>query len=178
VSDSPPALSIGFLTVFQDSTGHVGGYLVTNGWGRPIEFRLTSAVQPTRVQQALYGPGITEYVQAELIGKTLIEKTAAQPLLIVTNGPTAVNVRPYINMPVIGVSPDADAPPPFGMLTMAHPRCRGSIYYPARFADDRPAIDRLLAGIDSSVDLLEPFVRVREAMAEARRMGGATRAAA
>lgn len=178
VSDSPPALNLGFLTVFQDPTGHLGGYLVTNGWGRPLEFRLTTAVQPTKVQAALYGPGLSDYVQSELIGKTLIEKTSTPPMLVVTDRPGTTAVRPFLNVPVIAVSLEADGPPPFGMLTMSHPRCRGSIVYPARHADDGPTIERLLNAVDSSVDLLEPFHRIRDAMSEARKTGGIARAAA
>src|SRR5581483_8078339 len=43
-SDGP--LHIGFLTVLHEASGYLGGYLVTNVWGRPVEFRLSSAVQP------------------------------------------------------------------------------------------------------------------------------------
>ena len=75
----PPPVALGFLTVLHDPTGGLGGYLVTNAWGRPLEFRLTTAVQPNRVQQILYGPTLTEYLHADLIGKTLVEKTATQP---------------------------------------------------------------------------------------------------
>src|SRR4051812_23734213 len=47
---------LGFLSVLQENGGFLGGYLVTNYWGRPVEFRLSTAVQPNRVQQILYGP--------------------------------------------------------------------------------------------------------------------------
>ena len=50
-----PALNLGFLTVLNEPSGYLGGYLVTNVWGRPLEFRLSTAVQPNRVQQILYG---------------------------------------------------------------------------------------------------------------------------
>src|SRR5262249_20078249 len=73
---SPAVVTLGFLGVLQEPSGWLGGYLVTNGWGRPLEFRLTTAVQPNRVQAALYGPTLSEYLLADLIGKTLIEKTA------------------------------------------------------------------------------------------------------
>ena len=52
----PAHLHLGFLTVFAEPTGYLGGYLVTNSWGRPLEFRLSTAVQPNKVQQILYGP--------------------------------------------------------------------------------------------------------------------------
>ena len=67
-SHSPP-VALGFLTFLQEPSGWLGGYLVTNGWGRPLEFRLTTAVQPNRVQAALYGTTLTEYLLADLIGK-------------------------------------------------------------------------------------------------------------
>ena len=47
-----PGNNLGFLTILQDPAGTLGGYLVTNLWGRPLEFRLTSAVQNTLAAQA------------------------------------------------------------------------------------------------------------------------------
>ena len=87
-SPSSP-IAVGFLTVLQESSGWLGGYLVTNGWGRPLEFRLTTAVQPNRVQAALYGATLNEYLFADLIGKTLVEKTATKPQLVVTDSAAA-----------------------------------------------------------------------------------------
>ena len=68
--------NLGFLTVLRDGSGFLGGYLVTNPWGRPLEFRLSSAVQPNRVQQILYGESLEPYIYADLLGKTLVDKTA------------------------------------------------------------------------------------------------------
>ena len=48
----PSRLHLGFLTVFAEGTGFLGGYLVTNSWGRPIEFRLSTAVQPNRCSKS------------------------------------------------------------------------------------------------------------------------------
>src|SRR5437588_8117327 len=42
------AMNLGFLTIVQENGSYQGGYLVTNLWGRPLEFRLSSAVQPNR----------------------------------------------------------------------------------------------------------------------------------
>ena len=57
-------LNLGFLTVLHEASGYRGGYLVTNVWGRPLEFRLSTAVQPTRVQQILYGGTLQPYICA------------------------------------------------------------------------------------------------------------------
>src|SRR5437879_1147063 len=31
-------INLGFLTVLHEANGYLGGYLVTNNWGRPLEF--------------------------------------------------------------------------------------------------------------------------------------------
>ena len=82
-----PAAHLGFLTVLHEPGGYLGGYLVTNLWGRPLEFRLSTAVQPNRVQQVLYGGTLEPYVCADLIGKTLVEKTSVSAGLILTADP-------------------------------------------------------------------------------------------
>ena len=85
--------NLGFLTILRDGAGYLGGYLVTNPWGRPLEFRLSSAVQPNRVQQILYGQSLEPYICADLIGKTLVDKTATAAQIIVTDHPAALDHR-------------------------------------------------------------------------------------
>jgi hypothetical protein len=169
---SAPASNSGFLSVFQEAGGYVGGYLVTNAWGRPLEFRLTSAVQPTRVQQILYGETLPAYVCGELIGKTLIDKTATAAQWVVTDNPLALDLRLRLDLPVALWQPaaDASAAPP-GLLIQSN------LYCHARFADDIAAIRALLEKC-GPLDLGEPFLRIREAMGEARKMGVTNRSAA
>ena len=168
-------LTLGFLAVLQEPTGWLGGYLVTNGWGRPLEFRLTTAVQPNRVQTALYGPTLVEYLHADVIGKTLIEKTGTKPDLIVTDSPPALALRARIEIPVIAVAPQTGTLE--NAAPLAHPRAPAGLFLPARFESDRAAVVRLLDHVDPAVDLAEPSARIREAVGEARKMGVTNRAA-
>ena len=94
-------MNVGFLTVLQEASGYLGGYLVTNGWGRPLEFRLSTAVQPNRVQQILYAGTLEPYICADLIGKTLVDKTTAQAGLIVTDRELILDLRLRSQVPVI-----------------------------------------------------------------------------
>ncbi|MFM8274083.1 MAG: hypothetical protein ACKODX_17380 [Gemmata sp.] len=170
-------LTLAFLAVLQDQTGWLGGYLVTNGWGRPLEFRLTSGVQPNRVQTALYGATLAEYLHADVIGRTLVEKTGTKPDLIVTDAPPALALRARVDIQVVALTaPGAPVPP--DATAFAHARAKTSLLLPPQFAHDRAAVDALLDRVDAAVDLAEPFVRVREAVAEARKMGVTNRAAA
>lgn len=176
MSDHPhaPNLTLGFLTVLQEPTGWLGGYLVTNGWGRPLEFRLTTAVQPNRVQTVLYGPTLTEYLHADVIGRALVEKTAAEPNLIVTDCPAALPLESRVGIPVVSLRTEA-AFLPAGVVSVTHPRSSaGLLLLPSA---DRTTVVELLDRIDTAIDLAEPFARIREAVAEARKMGVTNRAA-
>jgi hypothetical protein len=172
---SSAPLALGFLAVLQESSGWLGGYLVTNGWGRPLEFRLTTAVQPNRVQTALYGPTLVEYLHADVIGRTLIEKTGTKPDLIVTDSPPALALRSRIEIPVIAIS--AQHGTLEDVVALHHPRTSAGLFLHVRHEADRAAVEQLLERIDGSVDLSEPFARIREAVGEARKMGVTNRAA-
>ena len=54
VSESKSQISLGFLTVVDGGdTGCIGGYLVLNMGGRPLEFHCTAPVRANRSQQIL-----------------------------------------------------------------------------------------------------------------------------
>src|SRR5438309_1649312 len=99
-STATPGPHLGFLTVAHDANGYVGGYLVTNQWGRPLEFRISTAVQPNRVQQILYGDTLEPYICGDLIGKTLVEKTGVAVRIVITDTAAALDLRNRVDFPV------------------------------------------------------------------------------
>jgi hypothetical protein len=168
-------LSLGFLTVLREASGYLGGYLVVNGWGRPLEFRLTSAVQPNRVQQILYGGTLEPYICADLIGKTLVEKAGVPVQLVVTDRQEVLDLRLKLDTPVAWLAP-ADAPPsPLGGEGPGVRARRGSVLCHPRFESDAAAVRGVLDRLDAAFDLAEPFQRIREAIGEARKLGVAAR---
>lgn len=169
VSSPAPADNIGFLSVLHEAGGYVGGYLVTNRWGRPLEFRLSSAVQPNRVQQVLYGETLPAYVCGELIGKTLLERTATGAALVVTDNPRVLELRLRLDLPV--ALWHAAASETHGIAVTANLACHD------QFPDDVARIGAIAAKL-GPLDLGEPFQRIREAIGEARKMGVANRLAA
>ena len=62
-------VQLGFLTVFQDGPGWLGAYFVTNAWGRPLDFRLSSSVQPNKIQHILYADTLLPHLCSDIIGK-------------------------------------------------------------------------------------------------------------
>jgi hypothetical protein len=55
-------LHLGFLRVISIEAGYVGGLLVTNRIGRPMEFQCTTPVRPNKTQEVLYGPTLESFI--------------------------------------------------------------------------------------------------------------------
>lgn len=164
-------LSLGFLTVLNENNGYLGGYLVTNVWGRPLEFRLSSAVQPNKVQQILYAGTLVPYICGDLIGKTLVEKAGVPVQLVVTNCEHALDLRLKLDCPVVWLAPASEP-----RVTIALPGEKGGLVSHPHHPSDVTNVRELLGQLNN-LDLSEPFVRIRDAIGEARKMGIANRAA-
>jgi len=173
----PATIQLGFLTILHDSLGYSGGYLLTNAWGRPLEFRLTTTVQPNKVQQLLYGPTLRPYVCADLLGKALVEKANAPPTLLLTDCDAVLELRLQVEFPVAWLAP-LDHPQTVvlenaGALVVKTPS--HALLCSGRHTGDVARVTTILHAANP-VDLAEPFHRVREALAEAKKLG-ATKAA-
>ena len=168
---APGLIHLGFLTIQQEQGAWLGGYLVTNAWARPLEFRLTSAVQPSRVQQILYGPNLEPHLVADLIAKTLLDKTAVSAQVVVCDHPHGCLLAGKVDSAMTYLAADG-TPEGFSAIT-------GLPEWASRLriqTDDREGCEataHVLGCIPMPVDLSEPFQRLREAMQEARRLGGA-----
>ena len=182
--------ALGFLTVLDHPQhGLMGGYLVLNGSGRPLEFHCTAAVKPNRAQQILYGPTLAPFLYGEQIGQALVGKSQLAPLLICTDVQPAMAVRPLVPMPVAlvlggeaesaveshvangGATFRVDAPHR-GIATLCQFHVgRNRLAVAADREGDRAMIQERLAAIGELIDLAEPFGRIREAIEEAQRGG-------
>ncbi len=158
------AVNLGFLTVLQEGASYLGGYLITNIWGRPLEFRLSTAVQPNRVQQILYAATLKGYICADLIGKTLVDKAGVSVQLLVTDTEAVLDLRHRVEVPVLYLPGPGSAE-------------RGPLAAHPRYPEDLQAAQEYLASVEGLLDLSEPFLRIREAIGEARKLGVTGRAA-
>lgn len=159
---------LGFLTAVEDAErGFVGGLLVTNRFGRPLEFQCTAPVKPNRAQQILYGPTLRPYVLGELLGRTLIDKIGVKPHLVLLDTDEILDLRQHVSM-VVGFVQDAKPDDPLRLSLGMH-----AISFHPEYATDRAEIARHAPSIPAEANLREPFERVREALAETLRMGTA-----
>jgi hypothetical protein len=95
---------------------------------------------------------------------------------VVTTCESALDLRSKLEAPVVWLAPPEE-PRASGSLAVTLPNNRGSLVCHARFPADVDVVRQMLTEIDGSLDLTEPFARIREAIAEARKMGVANRAA-
>lgn len=163
---------LGFLTAIElPDKGYVGGLLVTNQTGRPLEFQCTVPVRPNATQSILYGPTLVPFLLGELIGGTLIDKAGVKPQLILTDRAEILELRNHVDQPVALVGGAADTKPddtgPRSGLKLGRQSLR---IHPAHDGDHE-ALTRSAAGIPADADLQEPFERVREALQETLRSG-------
>jgi hypothetical protein len=168
------------MTIVHETNGYVGGYLVTNSWSRPLEFRLSTAVQPNRIQQILYGRTLQPYIYADLIGKALVERTSTATQVILTDRAPLLELRRRLEIPIVYlVTGTENAPPEVSQNATYVEPARDSLpkaFCHSGFAGDREIIQSLLGRLSESIDINEPFDRLRDAISEARKMGATTRA--
>lgn len=169
MAQTAPKAQLGFLGVVNvTGTGFVGGLLVTNQLGRPLEFQCTTPVRPNRTQEILYGPTLATFVCAELIGKTLFDRLQVKPQLIVSDQSEILSLRSIISIPVALVLPRSST------VSDTQIRAGGNLLQlPTDFSVDQEAILGIVKSFPADADLIEPLERVREALQETLRAGAA-----
>src|SRR6266436_1774513 len=109
--DPKPQGALGFFTVLEhEQQGLVGGYLILNLAGRPLEFHCTAPIKPNRAQHILFGPTLESYLYGEQIGQALLSKSSLQPLAVCTDIERALSVRDFVTLPVALVLASEDKP--------------------------------------------------------------------
>ena len=166
-SVSTELFRLGFLETMEvEGRGHIGGLLVTNQHGRPLEFQCTTPVKPNRAQEILYGATLREWLLGELIASTLVDRVSIKPDLILTSDPGILELRNHTNIPVActicSTSPGDSAEHDGVAIRIGthHLRCH------AGHREDSEMISRQRHLIPDQADLGEPLERVRDALAE------------
>lgn len=159
-------LRLGFLTAIHlESRGHVAGLLVTNKYGRPLEFQCTAPVRPNRTQELLYGPTLVPFLLGELLSKTLVERIGVKPHVLLTDRAEMLDARLHVSLPVACFGGKEVAKgQEFDWETLRIGKQSFRLH--AEFADDLKTFEKLAKELAADADLLEPLDRVREALQE------------
>ncbi len=174
-SRSPGEQRPGFLVIEADEAGtYVGGLMVTDASGLPVDFRFTDPVTPTRLQRALYGRVLDRYLRSEIVLKTLLEALDQPPGLLVVDDASLLD-EPIDVCPVAFVGRSKSDP--LGavgtrsgqgansfLLQLSDPGHPLRVTLPADSAHETIVAETLLL-LSGRMDILEPTERVRAALA-------------
>ncbi len=70
----PGDLKLAYLMVSSPVPNvYIGGLMVTDTRGLPLEFRYTEPIQPSKIQQVLYGQVLSAYIKREVVLETLLK---------------------------------------------------------------------------------------------------------
>lgn len=165
---------IGFYTVeYSERAGWIGGYLLLNKGGRPLEFHCTLPVQPSRAHEILYGPTLRAHLIGEAIGPVVLARARFQPLLICCDQPEALKLTATIDLPIglVGEAAESEEGPISGESLPGYCEVAlagSTLYVPL----ETESLARTAAKtLEDLPDLLEPFSRIREAIQEAQQKG-------
>jgi len=156
---SADKLHLGFLRIVALDAGFVGGLLVTNRIGRPLEFQCTAPVKPNRTQELLYGPTLESFLYSEVLGKALCERVAVKAGVLLVAQSELLPLREHVDAPVIVL--------PENVAAGASPLDAAELH--PDFPQDRDWIERLKQTVPASADIHEPLERVKDALLEALR---------
>jgi len=168
-NEKPKEVKIGFLTAVEiTDLGFVGGLLVTNQMGRPLEFQCTAPVKPNRSQVILFGPTLAAYVSGDLIGRTLLDRVGITPDLVLTEQVEILQIRPHLKIPVACLSSvDRDESGEAHSLTIR--LGRNVVRLQDGHQADLEPLREAAQLIPDEADLREPFQRVCDALKETLR---------
>lgn len=164
------AITLGFYCVVScDRTGWTGGLLVVNEAGRPLEFRCTLPVSPSRSHQILFGHSLRAHLIGDVIGSTLLKDCRTPLSLLLCQQPEALSLTSVASCPVgfVHSAAEEDEGPIDDDALSGSVRSEladSVLSSPVEFAEQVEAICREVRNLP---DAVEPFERIREAIREA-----------
>ena len=157
-------LRLGFMETMEvDGRGHIAAVCSSYAHTGPLEFQCTTPVKPNRTQEILFGETLRSWLLGELIGRTLLDRVAIKPDIIITSDPNLLELRNHTAIPV-ACAADAGSRVAEQGGTL---RIGGSLLrFHGAHELDAESLTKQKHLIPDSADLAEPLERVREALAE------------
>jgi hypothetical protein len=166
---------IGYLAVTtQEPLFYVGGVLVADEYGLPVEFRHTLPVRPTKLQRALYGAALDRYLRSVVIAQRLVSGLEHDPAVVLVSDVTLAREAriPLGFLEESGVDPvgKPGAVEPFTGASAGFLLQLRAGEAPLRLVTEAPVhlypeIGRALVEAAETMDLFEPMERVRSGLA-------------
>jgi hypothetical protein len=174
-ADTNPLRVLAFIALTElDKDVFRGGVLVTDAQGKPLEFRCTSAIQPTAVQKTLYGGTLRAHMCVELTARPLLDALKEKYDVVLVTQDEFIELRILIDKPLLIVSKQgstvatqqqSDNPAKSELLSSPSGKFEPvTVTCHWQYADDTVAILPDLGSLFSRFNLIEPFTRIANAL--------------
>jgi hypothetical protein len=151
--------------------GWMGGLMLTNGYGYPLDFHYSDPVFPTRLQQILYGPALSTYLKTDVIVPGLLHgcTTPVAAMFVedatLMGGPARTSIN-LIRLQSVGLAtptPEADCE---GLYQPAAPEATPvRVSWRPEQADTATPVMETLKRLGQHMVVTEPFARLEQALA-------------
>lgn len=155
----------------------MGGAMVTDAFGLPLEFRYTEPVRATKLQRILYGDVLEKYIHGDVIAGNLISRLEQKPELFLVSDPAVLDAVQAAGRKAVQLSPGRVPPlKEFGavqeisetefFLQVTDSGSPVRVRLPGRSPDAalRAEATRLLTDIGRTMDPTEPAQRIEAAI--------------
>ena len=105
------SIKLAYFMAIKEGASYLGGLLMTDASGIPLDFRYTEPITPTALQGILYGKSLEPHLKEEVIQKTLLKELKAPPdLFILSATELAGGWSGDAKCPVLAVQKTQEAP--------------------------------------------------------------------
>ena len=85
--------NLAYLMILEEEGTYMGGFMVTDLLGLPLEFKYTDPITPTALQQILYGKVLRQYLRDDILVRNLLREIKTVPSMIVVPEPEYLSGR-------------------------------------------------------------------------------------
>jgi hypothetical protein len=152
---------IGYLSVMNIDGKHLGGVLVINDLGIPVEFKYSEPVTPTKLQEIIYGNSLEYYLHVEIIAKGLVQRLENKPEVILVQDPTLLFDKNTVMVTLLPQPVSEKKEGNEAVFNFNNKSIRITFSENAKVDDN--VVQKIL-DYASKIDILEPFDRVEKAL--------------
>lgn len=154
----------------------MGGAMVTDTQGLPLEFRYTEPVRATKLQRVLYGDVLERYIHGDVVAANLINRLEQKPELflvsdasllpaLVASGKKTALLLPTRLPPLKELGAEQNVADDELLLQVSETGSPLRVRFAAEMdAPRKEDVVRMVAEISRSMDIVEPLTRLEAAV--------------
>jgi hypothetical protein len=159
---------LGYVAVHAQADGFVGGLLILDGSGDPVDFAYTDPITVGWPSRVLFGTRLAAYIAARALAPPLLGAVTVKPAVLCFDDPSVLARRCSLDTPVAVCCPAGTRAPTrywreLPLETSAHSP-QHSWWGQVATADRVESILASIADSRSPAEMIEPFDRLRLAL--------------